>query len=124
MIPVEYIDAVQKFPILLQELIHAELAAGNRIIEIGNGSPAPSDGFCVKLAKNLLTRPRLSDSKIRYYLRNNRICSGEITDAQRVFFILEPSLALDAYLDMNHIRAALDAEQKVADADMDRSCRS
>ena len=124
MIPDEHFNAKEKFPIHLQELIQAELEAGNSIVEIRSGSPAPLDGFCLKLAKPLLTRPRLSDSKIRYYLRNNRSCSGEITDRQRIFFILEPPLAPEDYPDMDHIRAALDAEQRVADADMDRSSRS
>jgi extradiol dioxygenase family protein len=124
MIPDEHLNAVEKFPICLQQLIQAELAAGNSIVDVKSGSPAPPVGSCLQLAKSLLTRPRLSDSKIHYYLRNNSRYSGEITDKQRIFFLLEPPLEPGAYVDMNHIRAALEAEQRVADADMDRSSRS
>ena len=38
MIPDEKISAVEKFPSRLQELIRAELAAGNSIVEIGSES--------------------------------------------------------------------------------------
>ena len=124
MIPDEHIKAVAQFPVALQELIKAELAAGNSIVEIRSGSPAPPVGCCLKLVKPLLTRPRSSDQHIRYYLRNNSSHSGEITDAKRFFFILEPPQSPDAYPDMDAIRAELEAEQRVADADMDRSSRS
>jgi len=57
-------------------------------------------------------------------LRNNSSHSGEITNAQQFFFILEPALSPGADLDTDAIRAALEAEQRVADADLDRNSRS
>ena len=132
MIPAEYTNAVDQFPVALQQLIKAELAAGNSIVEIRSGSPAPRAGACLKLAKQLLSRPRASDKEIQYYLRNNGSYdgkrsgryNGEITDAKQCFFILEPTLSPEDYPDMNAIRAGIEALQRAADADMSNSSRS
>ena len=50
MIPTEHTKALARFPPVLQELIQAELAAGNSIVEIGGGFPAPPAGAGLRLA--------------------------------------------------------------------------
>lgn len=108
-----------KFPQVLQDLVHAELAAGNSIVEIGAGFPAPPVGACLKLAKRVSTRPRESDDTIDFYERNSSSYSGEFTDAKRFFWVLEPpNEDAGAYPDMDAIRAEMEARQAAADAEL------
>ena len=111
--------ALAGFPQVLQDLVHAELSAGNSIVEIGAGFPAPPVGACLKLAKRVSTRPRESDDKIDFYERNSSSSSGESTDAKRFFWVLEPpDENAGAYPDMDAIRAEMEARQRAADAEM------
>jgi hypothetical protein len=126
MIPDEFANAVAQFPAVLQKLIVDELDAGNRILEIGSGYPAPPIGVCLKLANRITTRPRCSDAQLKFVFRDH---SGshrsEITDSQKLFFVLEPPHPdAGAYPDMDAIRAEMEARQRAADADMNRSSRS
>jgi hypothetical protein len=95
------------FPPVLRELLRAELAAGNRIVEIGHSFPAPPVGAYVKLANPISTRARASGDGIDFYERNSSIYSGEITDAKRFYFVLEPPNPPPPEPDMDAIRAAL-----------------
>ncbi len=79
MIPEEHIKALSQFPVRLQHLVQAELAAGNSIVEIRSGYPAPPEGACLELSMPLLSRPRFSDRRIRYYIRKENPNSGEIS---------------------------------------------
>jgi hypothetical protein len=126
MIPDECAKKIAQFPAVLQKLISDELEAGNRIIEIGCGHPAPDDGACLKLANMISTRSRCSDDQLRFVFRDHSgTHSSEISDAQRVFFVFEPPLPNPgAYPDINAIRADLEARERASNADMDRSCRS
>jgi len=111
--------ALATFPQILQDLVHAELVAGNSIVEIGAGFPAPPVGACLKLAKRVSTRPRESDDMIHFYERNSSSYSGEFTDAKRFFWVLEPpNEDAGAYPDMDAIRAEMEARQRAADAEM------
>lgn len=114
----EQTRAIAEFPLVLQSLIHAELAAGNSIIEIGSGFPAPPVGACLRLGKKVTTRPRESDGQISFYDRNNSSYSGEFTDAKRFFFVLEPPNDPEPYPDMDAIRAEMEARQRAADAEL------
>lgn len=109
--------AIAEFPQVLQDLIYAELAAGNSIVEIGSGFPAPPVGACLKLAKNVSTRPRDSDDTIDFYERCGSSHNGEFTDEKRFFFVLEPPEEPEPYPDMDAIRAGIEARQRAADAD-------
>lgn len=95
------------FPPVLRDLLAAELAAGNTIVEIGHSFPAPPAGAYVKLANRISTRVRESGDGIDFYERNHSGHSGEITDAKRFFFILEPPNPPPPEPDMDAIRAAL-----------------
>lgn len=108
--------AIAEFPPALQSLIHAELAAGNTIVEISGGFPAPPVGACLKLGKKVSTRPRESDGHIDCYERNSSSYSGEFTDAKRFFFVLEPPNEPEPAPDMDAIRAEMEARQRAADA--------
>jgi hypothetical protein len=81
---------LEAMPLALRALLEAELAAGNEIIEIGHSFPAPPMGAFVKLARPLLTRERKSGDGFDYRARNSSLCSGEITDAARRYFLIEP----------------------------------
>lgn len=92
-------------PASLRVLLEAELAAGNEIAEVGHSFPAPPAGAYFKLTKPLLSRPGRSGDGISYYDRNNSLYSGEITDANRFYFILEPPRQPEPEPDMDEIRA-------------------
>ncbi len=105
-----------EFPQALQDLIKAELLAGNSIVEVCGGFPAPPVGACVKLARCVTTRARESDPCIDFYERNNSDYSGEFTDAKRFYFVLEPPRPPDPEPDMDAIRAEREDRQRAADA--------
>lgn len=98
--------ALESFPPGLRGLIEAELAAGNTIAELGGGSPAPPVGACCRLSRKVSTRPRASGDGLRFYERNSSSYSGEFTDANRFFFVLEPPNPPPPEPDMDAIRAA------------------
>jgi hypothetical protein len=99
-----------QFPAALRALVQAELAAGNSILEIGGGHPAPPVGACLKLAKKVSTRPRASGNGLTFYERNSSLYSGEFTDATRFFFVLEPPNPPPPEPDMDAIRKAHDPQ--------------
>jgi hypothetical protein len=94
------------FPDALRELLAQELTAGNSITEVGSSFPAPPVGAYVKLINPVTTRARSSGNGLVFYDRNSSIYSGEWTDAQRYFFVLEPPRPPEPELDMEAIRAA------------------
>jgi hypothetical protein len=96
-----------EFPTALRELVEAELAAGNEIAEISGGFPAAPVGCYVKLTQRVTTRPRTKTPEIDFYERNMPDYSGEFTDAQRHFFVLEPPAPPPPPPDMDAIRASL-----------------
>ncbi len=95
-----------KFPEVLRRLVDAELAAGNQIMEVGHSFPAPPVGAYVRLAKKVTTRMRSSDEGIDFYERHGSAYSGEFTDSQRFYFVLEPPDPPEVY-DMDAIRSSL-----------------
>jgi hypothetical protein len=95
---------IAAMPAPLRALLEAELAAGNEVTEIGHTFPAPPAGAYFRLAKPLLTPQPLSDRGLDYYDRNGALYSGEITDAKRFYFLLEPPHAPGMEPDMNTAR--------------------
>ncbi|MEQ1693084.1 MAG: hypothetical protein ABMA00_17475, partial [Gemmatimonas sp.] len=95
---------LSQYPQVLRDLLLAELAAGNVIVEIGHSFPAPPAGGYIKLANTVSTRPRASGDGIDFYDRNSSIYSGEFTDAKRFYFILEPPSPPPPEPDMNALR--------------------
>jgi hypothetical protein len=104
----EHQKELAQFPAALKALVEAELAAGNTIVEIGGGHPAPPVGACVKLANKVSTRARDSGDGLDFYERNSSSYSGEFTDAKRFFFVLEPPNPPPPYPDMDAIRKSLE----------------
>ncbi len=88
-IPKEFESDWAKFPAVLRELVEAEVAAGNAVIEFGHGFPAPPVGAYIKLAGPLRTRPRASTPEIAFYERNMPSYNGELHDERRHYFVLE-----------------------------------
>lgn len=103
-------------PAALRQLLEAELAAGNEIVEVAHCFPSPPAGAYFKLARPVSTCPRASHADIHFYDRNNSSYSGEFTDAKRFYFILEPPLPPPPEPDMDAIRAEREEKQRVADA--------
>ncbi len=89
-IPAQFLSDASAMPRVLRELLEAELAAGNEICEVFHSFPSPPVGACFLLARHVTTRPRASGDGVEFYDRNSSSYSGEFTDAQRFFFILEP----------------------------------
>lgn len=114
-IPAEYQSDFEAMPPALRALLVAEIAAGNRIVEVGHSHPAPPAGAYFLLAHAVTTRARASRDGLRFRERNSSLYSGEFTDERRFFFILEPPRLPEPAPDMNAIRAAL-ARQGAADA--------
>ena len=108
---------IAAFPAALRELIESELKAGNKIVELSSTHPAPPIGAYVKLENPVSTRPRESSPGVDFYERRSPIYSGEFTDAQRFYFVLEPPHPPEPEPDMDAIRAAMEARQRAADAD-------
>ena len=114
-IPKEHEEEFARFPEVLHQLVVAELAAGNEVAECGHGFPAAPCGAYIRLARPVTTCPREKTPKLDFYDRNGSSHSGEFTDAQRHFFVLEPPRQTGEYPDMNAIRSALEAKQRAAD---------
>ncbi|QQS11620.1 MAG: hypothetical protein IPK81_18915 [Rhodospirillales bacterium] len=96
---------LQRFPPALRALIDDELAAGNAVVEVGGGFPAPPAGALVKLARQVTTRPRESGGGLAFRARDSSTCSGEWTDSDGFFFALEPPSTAGPAPDMDAIRA-------------------
>lgn len=94
-------------PEVLRVLLLAELKSGNEIVEVSHSHPAPPVGACFKLRRSVTTHPREDKDAIRFVERNNPIYSGDFTDAQGYFHLLEPPLPPPPPPDMDAIRAAL-----------------
>ncbi len=103
MLPLEQCDDFLRMPVALRELLLTELAAGNQVVEISHCHPAPPSGACFRLARRLITRAAESNDGLYYRERNSSLSSGEITDGQRFFFLVEPPLPLEPEPDMNAI---------------------
>ncbi len=112
-----------KFPTMLRILIEAELASGNTIIEIGHSFPAPPAGVYIKLANKVSTRTRADGDGLSFYERNSSSYSGEFTDAQRFYFVIEPPNPPPAELDMDAIRKSLEPQTNLSEISL-RTSRS
>jgi hypothetical protein len=106
-LPPEFQSDFDAMPVALQHLLLAELAAGNRILELGHSFPAPPAGAYFLLANPVSTRPRSSGDGLVFYARNSSHYSGEFTDERRFYFVLEAPLPPPPEPDMDAIRAAL-----------------
>ncbi|QJR37528.1 hypothetical protein [Gemmatimonas groenlandica] len=98
--------AVASLPAALRSLLDVELAAGNRIIDVGHTHPAPPVGAFVMLEQPVSTQPRHSTADIRFYDRNNSSYRGEFADPSRFFFVLEAPGPRPEPPDMDAIREA------------------
>ncbi len=111
---------LDELPPALRYVLDAELAAGNTIAEISNGFPAPPVGFCVMLGE-MFRAAEETRAGLDWRRRYSSTSSGELTGADRRWFILTPPDPADAaYPDMNAIRAELERAQAAADAEMYR----
>ncbi|MGE3880891.1 MAG: hypothetical protein AB7I19_17665 [Planctomycetota bacterium] len=97
-------EELESFPAPLLELVLAELAAGNAIEEIGHGFPAAPCGAYCRLRDMVRSRERTKSSSLDFYERNSSSYSGEWTDGQRHYFVLEPPLPEEPPPDMDAIR--------------------
>ena len=98
--------AVAALPPVLRALLDAELAAGNRIAEVGHSFPAPPVGAFLRLERPVTTRPRASGDGLRFRAHDGGPYAGAFTDAQGFFFLLEPPGEPSPVPDMDAIRAA------------------
>ena len=75
LLPSEFQKDFDAMPVALQQLLLAELAAGNRILELGHSFPAPPAGAYFLLANPVSTRPRSSGDGLVFYARNSSLSS-------------------------------------------------
>ncbi|HLP83001.1 MAG TPA: hypothetical protein VK157_01510, partial [Phycisphaerales bacterium] len=57
---------IAQLPVELRELVLAELAAGNSIVEVSRASEQHATSLRVRLAKRVTTRPRVSTHAVLY----------------------------------------------------------
>lgn len=110
-------------PTVLRELIEAELKSGNTIVEVASKFPAPPAGAYLMFKNPVSTRPRATAGGVTFFARNTSSYSGEFTDPERFYFVLESPLPPDPPPDIDAIRAALDARQRASDAARDEEFR-
>lgn len=130
-VPVEFRKDADLLSPPLRQLLEAELAAGNAIIDVGHSHPAAPVGVYFKLAGPVTTTPRerqRSDG-LKFYERNSSLYSGEFTDATGFCYILEAPLPPPGYPDMDAIREAANAPRPkpalpTGDSPYDRFVRS
>lgn len=112
----------------LRQLLEAELAAGNGILEVAHCHPAAPVGVYFKLTGPVTTRRRQSDGELTFYARNSSLWSGEFTDARGYCFILEAPLPPPPEPEMNAIREAANTPRRrilpEGDSPYDRFVRS
>ncbi len=118
-IPKEHEKEFAGFPAVLRELVVAELAAGNEIAEFGHGRPAPFGGAYIKLTRAVTTRPRKKQATLDFHDRSHSGHSGEFTDGQRHYFVLEPPHPPATQKDMDAIREEFAARERAANASRD-----
>lgn len=99
-------QGIDAFPPELRSLLEAEIAAGNAIVETGQGSPAPPIGTWTRLARQVTTRPRAATPELGFRDRRSSLWSGEWTDPRGFFFVLEPPEPPPPAPDMDAIRRA------------------
>ena len=109
-IPAQFEKDFATFPAALRDLVEAELQAGNAIVAMEHGFPAAPCGAYIKLALPVTTRPREKTADLDFYDRNSSSYSGEFTNAQRFYFVLEPANSPEPYPDMDAIRKALETK--------------
>lgn len=109
-------ERIEALPKPLRDLVRAELAAGNEIVELSGLPPAPPAGLCARLAREVTTRPRTDFDGIRFYERCSPSHSGEFFDAERMNFVVEPPKDPRPPPDMNAIRGDLERAEREADA--------
>ncbi|MBL9166155.1 MAG: hypothetical protein JNN07_00270 [Verrucomicrobiales bacterium] len=108
-------EQLKQFPLPLRRLVEAELAIGNLILEIGHSHPAPPAGAFVKLANKISTHPRTSANGLDFYERNHSGYSGEFTNSQRFYFVLEPPNPPPEEPDMDTLRKALEPKTSLSE---------
>ncbi|HEX4385515.1 MAG TPA: hypothetical protein VH083_21290 [Myxococcales bacterium] len=109
-IPAAFRNDVDALPPLLRVLLDAELSAGNSVVGVSHGFPAPPVGCCVLLAKPVTTRARASGDGLVFRQVGGSDYSASFTDAKGYFYLLEPPLPESgAYPDMDAIREAHNA---------------
>lgn len=114
MIPEPFRSEADRLPRPLRELLEAELAAGNSIVEVASHFPAPPAGVYFMLARPVSTRPRAPSAGVAFYHRNSSQYAGEFHDGERFFFILEAPLPPEPLPDMDAIREALEAQERAS----------
>ncbi|MBL9190209.1 MAG: hypothetical protein JNK23_22195 [Opitutaceae bacterium] len=98
-IPEKYQQEIYPFPEAPRTHVDAPLKAGNANVAVGRGFPASPAGAYVQLEQSVSTRPLKTADGVNFYDRNPATCSGEFTDAQRCYFVLEPARPLEAHPD-------------------------
>jgi hypothetical protein len=76
----------------LLALLEAERAAGNRVLSVEYGFPAPPAGFCVQLERPVSTRPEQARDGLEYRQWPNWKGAHGYTDAKGHHFLLNPPL--------------------------------
>ncbi len=114
---------IAAFPAALPELIEAELSSGNSSITLSRTFPAPPNGACLKLENPVSTRPRQTADGVKFSERNSSSYSGEFTDADRNYFVLEPPRPPPPMPAMDAIRAAFEATERASNAEYDTKLR-
>jgi hypothetical protein len=120
-IPEEFLKEVQSLPPELRAVLEAELAAGNTIAEVGHDHPAAPVGAWLKMARTFSTKPDAVPKGVKFRRRNSSLWSGEYSDANGFFFLLDPGLPYEEPMPLHEFYRRREAQEREALAQCDHT---
>lgn len=120
-VPPQFKKDVEALPDLLRVLLQEELAVGNSICDVSHSHPAPPVGGCVILERQVTTRLRKTGRGLKFREVNSSLYSGQFSDLDERYFILESPLPPPDMPDMDAIRDASNAPRPGRDHPLESS---
>lgn len=106
---------IAQLSVELRELVLAELAAGNSVVDVSGVPGEHATSLRVHLAKRVTTRPRANSRAILYIGRERVRQPSEFRSRDGMHSVLEPPISPEQEADMDAIRAELREAERMAD---------
>lgn len=106
---------IAQLPVELRELVRAELAAGNSIVDVSRASGEHATSLRVHLAKRVTTRPRASTRAILHIGRERVRQPSEFRSRDGGYSVVEPPISPAQEVDMDAIGAEVREAERMAD---------
>lgn len=99
-------------PPSIRQLLQDEEAAGNSVVSVTSTYPAPPIGYSILLSRAITTRPRKTESGLRYRFSGNSLYASFYCDLEERVFVLEPPLPPPEEPNMDEIRERSRSSQR------------